>query len=85
MEVSIILHGGIDAIPLIARATVVCHEDSGPGIHFDEVDLESVEHLRNMITFNAEDPDDVWEDMHGGQLPHAQCITMIPTPPCICA
>lgn len=66
VDVSIVLHGGIGDIQVIARATVVRHEDSGLGVHFDEVDLESVEHLRNIITFNAEDPDVVWEEMRGG-------------------
>jgi len=68
VAVSIVLHGGLDDIQVSARATVVRHEDSGLGVHFDEVDLESVEHLRNIITFNAEDPDVVWEEMRGGHM-----------------
>lgn len=38
------------------------------GVHFTEVDIESVEHLRNLITFNAQEPDIVWEEMQGGHL-----------------
>lgn len=68
VEVSIVLHGGIDDVKVTARATVVRHEDAGLGVHFTEVDLESVEHLRNIITFNAEDPDVVWEEMRGGHM-----------------
>lgn len=68
VEVSIVLHGGIDDVQVRARATVVRHEDGGLGVHFTEVDLESVEHLRNIITFNAEDPDVVWEEMRGGHM-----------------
>jgi c-di-GMP-binding flagellar brake protein YcgR len=68
VDVSIVLHGGIDDIQVSAQATVVRHEESGLGVHFDEVDLESVEHLRNIITFNAEDPDVVWEEMRGGHM-----------------
>lgn len=68
VEVSIVLHGGIDDVKVTARATVVRHEDGGLGVHFTEVDLESVEHLRNIITFNAEDPDVVWEEMRGGHM-----------------
>ena len=43
-------------------------EETGLGVHFTEVDLDSVEHLRNIIKFNAEEPDVVWEEMQGGHL-----------------
>lgn len=68
VEVTILLHGGIDDIPVKARATIVRIEEEGLGVHFTEIDLESVEHLRNIITFNAEEPDIVWEEMQGGHL-----------------
>jgi hypothetical protein len=68
VEVTILLHGGIDDIPVKARATVVRREEGGLGVHFTEVDIESVEHLRNLITFNAQEPDIVWEEMQGGHL-----------------
>ncbi|MBL7648558.1 MAG: PilZ domain-containing protein [Candidatus Hydrogenedentes bacterium] len=68
VEVTILLHGGIDDIPVKARATVVRREEGGLGVHFTEVDIESVEHLRNIITFNAREPDIVWEEMQGGHL-----------------
>ncbi len=66
--VTIVLHGGIDDIPVRAQAEVVRREEGGLGVHFTEVDVDSVEHLRNIITFNAEEPDVVWEEMQGGYL-----------------
>lgn len=68
VDVTILLHGGIDDIPVNARANVVRREETGLGVHFTEVDLDSVEHLRNIIKFNAEEPDVVWEEMQGGHL-----------------
>ena len=62
--VTITLHGGIDDIVVNARAEVVRREESGLSVHFTEIDLESVGHLRNIITYNAEDPDVVWDEMH---------------------
>lgn len=66
--VTIVLHGGIDDIPVRAQAEVVRREEGGLGVHFTEVDIESVEHLRNIIAYNAEEPDVVWEEMQGGHL-----------------
>lgn len=66
VDSAIVLHGGIDDISVKARAEVVRHEESGLGIHFLEIDLDSVEHLRNIIKYNAEDPDEVLEEMQGG-------------------
>lgn len=66
--VTIVLHGGIDDIPVRAQAEVVRREEGGLGVHFTEVDVDSLEHLRNIITFNAEEPDVVWEEMQGGHL-----------------
>lgn len=68
VDVTITLHGGIDDIQVNARAEVVRHQPDGLGVHFIEVDFESVEHLRNIITYNAEEPDVVWEEMQGGHL-----------------
>lgn len=68
VDVTILLHGGIDDIPVNARATVVRREEEGLGVHFTEIDIESVEHLRNIIAYNAAEPDIVWEEMQGGHL-----------------
>lgn len=70
VQVKIVLHGGIEDIPVMARAEVVRREENGLGIHFTEIDIDSVEHLRNIIAYNAEEPDVVWDEMHGRQLLH---------------
>lgn len=68
VKVTIVLHGGIDDIPVSARAEVVRYEEDGLSVHFTEIDIDSVEHLRNIIRYNAEEPDVVWEEMQGGHL-----------------
>lgn len=62
----IVLHGGLDDIKVAGRGEVVRIETGGVGIHFSAVDPESIEHLRNIIAYNADDPADAWEEMQGG-------------------
>lgn len=68
VQVRIMLHGGIEDIPVKARAEVVRREENGLGVHFTEIDIDSVEHLRKIIAYNAEEPDVVWDELHGRQL-----------------
>lgn len=70
VQVKILLHGGLEDIPVMARAEVVRREENGLGLHFTEIEIDSVEHLRNIIAYNAEEPDVIWDEMHGRQLQH---------------
>ncbi len=55
----IILHltGTRDDISLTMQGEVVRLEEEGIGIRFVEIDLDSYTHLRNIIYYNADDPD----------------------------
>jgi hypothetical protein len=57
---TVVLHldGRGGAIQVRAHATVIRSRSAGFALHFLElVELESYEHLRNMVRYNAADPD----------------------------
>lgn len=62
----IVLHGGIDNFEVVGKGEVVRVEPGGVGIHFTAIDPECVQHLRNIIAYNADDPAEAWEEMQGG-------------------
>lgn len=66
VDVDIALHGGIEDVHVVSRAEVVHREDDGLGIRFTAIDPESVGHLRNIITYNAEDADRVLDEIYEG-------------------
>jgi len=65
LQVPLGVHGNFklffgDSDPLIVAglATVVRHGEGGFGITFDGVDLAGYHHLRNLVTYNADDRSD---------------------------
>lgn len=59
----LILHltGSSDNLALTMRGEVAHLEENGIGIHFSGMDLDSYTHLRNIIYYNADDPDSLDE------------------------
>ena len=60
-EMALHLTGCSDDISLTMQGEVVRTLDEGIGIHFTEIDLDSYTHLRNIIYYNAENPDELDE------------------------
>lgn len=56
-DISLHLAGSSKDISLSMQGEVVRVVDNGIGIHFIGIDLDSYTHLRNIIFYNADDPD----------------------------
>lgn len=56
-DIDLHLTGSTENISLSIQGEVVRVIDSGIGIHFTGIDLDSYTHLRNIIYYNADDPD----------------------------
>lgn len=54
-EIDIILTGSIEALSLNIKGTVARKTDTGMGISFDSMELETYAHLKNIITYNTND------------------------------
>ncbi len=65
LDFRIVLHGGIDDVEVLGRGEVVRVEPTGVGVHIKALDIDSVQHLRNIIAFNADDPEEAIEEMQG--------------------
>lgn len=42
---------------IVAEGRVVRRDESGLAIHFEAMELDSAAHLRNLVTYNSDDPD----------------------------
>ncbi len=58
--VSLELTGSIDAINLEIKGTVVRQTETGVGISFDSMDVDTYAHLKNIVMYNQTD-DAAWE------------------------
>ncbi|MDH3359328.1 MAG: PilZ domain-containing protein [Desulfobulbaceae bacterium] len=56
-ELSLHLSGTSSDLSLHMSGEVVRVKKNGIGLHFNEIDLDSFFHLKNIIYFNTEDPD----------------------------
>lgn len=52
-EVRIYLTGGVDPIELIIQGTLVRQTDSGMGIEFNSMDVETYRHIKNIVLYNS--------------------------------
>lgn len=57
------LSGTSSDLCLRMQGEVVRVEKGGVGVHFIEMDIDSFYHLKNIVYFNAEDPDDIQEHL----------------------
>ncbi|MFC1524298.1 PilZ domain-containing protein [Thermodesulfobacteriota bacterium] len=58
-EAVVHLTGGASDISVTVKGLVSRITDEGIGLKFNEIDLDSFQHLKNIVYYNAENPDDV--------------------------
>ena len=56
-ELELILSGASTSLSLSMQGKITRQADDGLGISFDGVDLDSYWHLKNLLMYNAQDPD----------------------------
>ena len=72
LTVDISLQGSTSDLVLKVMGTVVRHETAGIAIHFEEMDLDSFIHIRNIVAYNEGDGDKVREEFASMVKEHAQ-------------
>ncbi len=72
LTVDISLQGSTSDLVLKVMGTVVRHETGGIAIHFEEMDLDSFIHIRNIVAYNEGDGDKVREEFASMVKEHAQ-------------
>ena len=58
-DISLALSGSSSELVLEMKGEVVRVEPDGLALHFSEIDFDSFYHLKNIIYYNSEDPDQV--------------------------
>lgn len=58
-KVEVALSGTAEPLVLQMDGRIVRNDASGIGITFDSMDLDSYTHLKNIVRYNADNPDDV--------------------------
>ncbi len=56
-DIQILLTGTTNPLYLNLRGRIVRHANSGLGLHFDSIDADSYIHFKNLLMYNASDPD----------------------------
>ena len=64
-RVVLFLDGGEGGVQIEASGTVARADEGGIGIELTAVDLESLEHLRNLVRYNADDVGRVEAEFEG--------------------
>ena len=54
-EISIFLSGGIDDIRLTIQGAIVRQTDTGVGVVFESMDVDTYTHLKNIVRYNSGD------------------------------
>jgi len=70
-KISITLSGSSSTLSITLKGRAVRHTDTGVAIEFQEMDLDSFMHLRNIIAQNCDDPDALCEEY---------CRSIMPSP-----
>jgi hypothetical protein len=58
-KVEVALSGTAEPLVLQMDGRIIRNDPSGIAITFDSMDLDSYTHLKNIVRYNADDPDDV--------------------------
>lgn len=61
-EIALHLSGGRADISVVIRGEVSRISDKGLALHFYEIDLENFQHLKNIVYYNSENPDEVFNE-----------------------
>ncbi|MFZ5764979.1 MAG: PilZ domain-containing protein [Thermodesulfobacteriota bacterium] len=73
-QVRLFLSGTSSEVLLSMQGRIMRIEDDGAGLRFDELDLDTFTHLKNIVYYNADDPDqlkpeeEMAEDVPDGQF-----------------
>jgi hypothetical protein len=62
-RVSLQLAGSVSELTLRMHGEVSRVEPDGLALHFSEMDLDSFQHLKNILYYNSEDPDRLSEEL----------------------
>ncbi|MBU4261849.1 MAG: PilZ domain-containing protein [Proteobacteria bacterium] len=62
-EVELFLTGSSSELKLNMKGKVVRRDERGVGIHFEEIDIDTFFHLKNIVYYNADDPDQVENEL----------------------
>ncbi|MBN1848812.1 MAG: PilZ domain-containing protein [Deltaproteobacteria bacterium] len=62
-DIRIILTGSTDNLFISLKGRIIRQDAFGLGIHFDSVDLDSFQHLKNLLMYNAPDPDAIEKEI----------------------
>jgi hypothetical protein len=62
-QITVRLQGASSDLRLTAEGRVARVADDGLAVEFTSLDLDSYVHLRNLIVYNAEDPDGILEEV----------------------
>jgi len=60
-HVAILLSGASSELKINMTGEVVRNTEEGIGIYFDEIDIDSFFHLKNIVYYNSDDPDQITE------------------------
>ena len=64
LEITILLTGSSSQLSINLMGNVIRQTDTGMAIAFKEMDLDSFIHLRNVISYNSGDADEVMEEYY---------------------
>jgi hypothetical protein len=62
-DIEILLTGTSTRLALTIKGIITRQDASGLGIAFDSMDLDSYVHLKNIVFYNASDPEDIEKEM----------------------
>jgi hypothetical protein len=62
-DIEILLTGTSTRLALTIKGIITRQDASGLGIAFDSMDLDSYVHLKNIVLYNASDPEDIEKEM----------------------
>jgi hypothetical protein len=62
-DLEILLTGSSTKLALTIKGLITRQEETGLAIGFDSMDLDSFMHLKNIILYNASDPEEVEKEM----------------------
>ena len=62
-NIEIVLSGTTSRLALTIKAVIARQDKDGLGITFDSMDVDSYFHLKNIVMYNASDPDVIAEEI----------------------
>lgn len=71
VRLALVLHGGAGDFRIEATGVVSRVDSQGVAIHFESVDADALEHLQNLVRYNAPDADRVDEELAAHAVPRS--------------